>query len=529
MKRKILFATETDVNQGQGYFPQDIRRLYNIPSNLTGTGQTIGILEFSNGYSMNDARQFWTEHNIGIPNVFFVSVDGTQNDNGRSADDEEASLDLQWAGAVAPQAKLVVYEATAGATFATFADALIATLKYILNDTKFQPSVLSISYGDAESSFDQNALVEISDLIAQLDAKGVTVCISSGDQGAYGMHDPRGLPVRHADAPASIPAAVAVGGTSLQPDGTETAWTYLGPQNGGATGGGFSDVFAKPTYQQSSQESGRGLPDVSLNADPATGYQIIFQGQRAVVGGTSVSCPVFAGIVALLNERREQLGKGPIRNLSRLLYTNASELSYKDITVGNNTFNGVKGFPAVTGWDACTGFGAIDAAKFIEALAQVDVQSAAPSNTESGAQAKGEPVGAMMRSQTSSMTTLPAPRSPDHPMVRVLAMIQQVEQDADVKGVHHHHFLIRDIHVLAIRGATANDIKSYAFVAIRYGDSEGLPGPIPNLTAGQEIELQGEYIPINDVYPSVGNPGDPVIHFTHHPDGYVIYQGKKYE
>lgn len=80
MKRNILFATETDVNQGKGYFPQDIRRLYNIPSNLTGSGQSIGILEFSNGYSINDAKQFWSQHGIQVANVAFVSVDGTRND-----------------------------------------------------------------------------------------------------------------------------------------------------------------------------------------------------------------------------------------------------------------------------------------------------------------------------------------------------------------------------------------------------------------------------------------------------------------
>ncbi|WAH42137.1 S53 family peptidase [Alicyclobacillus fastidiosus] len=515
MKRKILFSTATEVNQGQGYFPQDIRRLYNVPEYLTGSGQAIGILEFSNGYSESDARQFWGLHGIAVSNVTFVSVDGTRNDGGTSPDDEEASLDLQWAGAIAPQAELIVYEANAGETFATFAEAVIATLRYVLNDTTYQPSVLSISYGDAEASFDQDSLLQISELLTQLDQKGVTVCISSGDQGAYGMHDTRGVPERHADAPASVPSAVAVGGTHLNPDGSESAWTYYGPQNGGATGGGFSDIFQKPSYQTSLNGSGRGLPDVSLNADPATGYQIIFQGQPAIVGGTSVSCPVFAGIVALLNERRAQLGRPPIQNLTSLLYTYAATLPYRDITVGNNSFNGVIGYQAVPGWDACTGFGSIDAAAFIEQLAEVDVAAPGPQPQSP------PPVG-------SGPIVLPKPRS-QYPIVRVLATIQTVEADEDVRGVHHHRLLLRDVHVLAIRGADPSIVKGYAFVAIRYGDDEGLQGPIPGLQAGHSIELQGEYIPQNDTYPSVGNPGDPVIHFVHHPIGFVVYEGRTYE
>src|SRR5579875_3023757 len=98
-RKHFLFATTPAVaNGGQGYYPEDIRSLYNIPADLDGEGQTIGILEFSNGYNMNDATQFWQQHNITPPNVVFVSVDGTQNDNGTDPFDEEASLDLQWAG-----------------------------------------------------------------------------------------------------------------------------------------------------------------------------------------------------------------------------------------------------------------------------------------------------------------------------------------------------------------------------------------------------------------------------------------------
>lgn len=370
-KHFILAKGNVVPNNGQGYFPQDIQTLYNIPAQLTGAGQEIGILEFSNGYSLKNAEQFWSSHGIATPNVTFVSVDGARNDRGLNPQDEEASLDLQWIGAIAPQARILVYEANAGNTYTTFAQSMIRTFQYILNDTVYHPSVISISYGDAESTFGSTAVKEWADLIAELDARGITVCVASGDQGAYGMHDLNGNPVRRTDAPATSPAAVAVGGTSLQPDGAEIAWTYYGPQNGGATGGGFSDIFPAPAAQKGIGAATRGIPDVALNADPATGYEIVFQGQAAVVGGTSVSAPIFAAIVALANQRRAELGRPPLSGLAASLYQQAPTTGYHDITQGNNSFNGVVGYDAAPGWDPCTGWGSLDASVFVDFLASL--------------------------------------------------------------------------------------------------------------------------------------------------------------
>ncbi|MCL6632587.1 MAG: S53 family peptidase [Alicyclobacillus herbarius] len=545
--RRVVYATGTVVpNNGQGYYPADIKRLYNFPDNLTGQGQTIGILEFSNGYNLRDAQQFWQMHGITAPQVTFVSVDGTPNDGGTSPDDEEATLDLQWAGALAPGARIVVYEANAGSTYEDFAQAMTRTLEYILNDTQYQPSVLSISYGDGEVSFNADDLRQWADLVAQLDAKGITVCIASGDQGAYGLHDTSGPKTRHADAPASVPAAIAVGGTSLQPDGQETAWTYNSPDNGGATGGGFSSVFTKPDYQSGISGNGRGLPDIACNADPATGYQIIFQGQAAVVGGTSVSCPVFAALVALANQAREQQGLPPLSGLAKVLYSGAAGLGYRDITVGNNTFNGVTGYKAGPGWDACTGFGSFDASQLISYLSTLPAATQpsptptpdpqptpAPQPQPSPApEPQPEPNPAPTPSPEPQPVRghrhYPSPRRTWEFIVRVKAVIQRVEADVHHDGASHHHLLIDNIRVLKVWNGTQWEVADKAFVAIRYGDELGLPGPIPNLAAGQTIELQGRYIPQNDVYPSVGNPGEAVIDETHHPFGFVVYEGQMY-
>ncbi|WAH35996.1 S53 family peptidase [Alicyclobacillus dauci] len=372
LKRELLLSTRALVNNGQGYYPSDIRRAYHFPINYQGSGQTIGILEFSNGYRLRDAKAFWNMHGITPPTVEFVSVDGTRNDQGRQPQDEEASLDLQWAGALAPQAKLVVYEANAGDTYAQFAQAMIRTLTFILNDTQRKPSVLSISYGDAEESFSPNDLQRIARVIQKLDNTGITVCVASGDQGAYGLHDLSGSRRRHVDAPASVPNAIAVGGTHLNASGGERAWTYYGPQNGGATGGGYSSLFAKPTWQKALPGVMRALPDIAFNADPASGYQIVFQGDTAVVGGTSVSCPVFAAIVALANEARAFNGKPPVANLGQILYSNTNLIPFRDVIQGNNSFNGVTGYTAKPGWDACTGLGSLDVASFIAFLATHD-------------------------------------------------------------------------------------------------------------------------------------------------------------
>jgi hypothetical protein len=88
---------------------------------------------------------------------------------------------------------------------------------------------------------------------------------------------------------------------------------------------------------------------------------------------------------------------------------------------------------------------------------------------------------------------------------------------------------VNHIEVIDIRGAAPSLVTNEAFVAIRYGDREGLASPIPGLEAGKSIELQGEYIDLNHAYPTIGNPGDPVIHFTHHPVGFIVYQGYRYE
>lgn len=195
---------------------------------------------------------------------------------------------------------------------------------------------------------------------------GVTVLVACGDNGASDGTS-GGTPT--VDFPAASPYVVACGGTTLTLSGTsiqsEKVWNDLS-QNEGATGGGVSEVFALPSFQQSVNVpkapngfAGRGVPDVAGDADPVTGYSVIVDGQQEVIGGTSAVAPLWAGLFALINQ---SLGAN-VGYVNPLLYSANEEASFHDITSGNNG-----GYSAGPGWDACTGLGSPNGAALLAAL-----------------------------------------------------------------------------------------------------------------------------------------------------------------
>jgi hypothetical protein len=115
------------------------------------------------------------------------------------------------------------------------------------------------------------------------------------------------------------------------------------------------------------------------------------------------------------------------------------------------------------------------------------------------------------------------------PILHIQAKILRVEPDVCVRRSMHHHLLVHQVRIVSIFGADPSIVSDEIFCAIRYGDARSFLNPIPELREGNPIELKGEYIDRNHAYPSVGNPGDPVLHFTHHPLGYVIYDNVYYE
>lgn len=353
-----------------GYTCAKMRAHYRFPANFDGTGQTIGIAEWSSGYSQSDLDLF--SQREGLPRCVpqYITIDGGQN-----KPDAECTLDIEIAHGMAPGATIRVYEAPAGADYATFWAQVIALLRYVLAE-KDRPSVLSISYGDAESDWSKADVQTVADLIAQLTAAGTTVFVASGDQGAMGMHnvyaDPTHTP--NADAPATSPAAVSVGGTTLPLGGSaEAAWKESGM---GATGGGFSRYHTRPGYQDAvSTNAMRGVPDFSMLADPVTGWQIVFNGQVMPIGGTSAACPAAAALFACIKQARASVGLPDVGDLLPTLYAHLE--AFVPVTQGDNSFMGVQGYAAAAPWSACCGLGVPNG----EALLAVFAPGAATTTT----------------------------------------------------------------------------------------------------------------------------------------------------
>jgi kumamolisin len=337
------------------YTPLQVGELYGYPAG-DGTGQTIALIELGGGYETSDLSAYFTALGLKTaPVVTTVGVDGGTNTpaGDPNSADGEVDLDIEVAGSLAPAARIVVYFAPN--TDQGFLDAITTAV----HDTTNTPSVISISWGSAESEWTQQAMTNFDAAFADAAMLGVTVCVAAGDGGSSdGETDGKA----HVDFPASSPHVLACGGTTLNGSGatisSEAVWN---DPDDGATGGGISDVFALPSWQSSAGvppsanaggRVGRGVPDVSGDADPATGYAVRIDGSNTVVGGTSAVAPLWAALIARLN----QLAGKPVGLVNPILYANPSAL--RDITSGNNG-----AYTARAGWDPCTGLGSPNGAK----------------------------------------------------------------------------------------------------------------------------------------------------------------------
>ncbi|MGH8182741.1 MAG: S53 family peptidase [Rhodanobacteraceae bacterium] len=339
------------------YTPVQIGQLYDFPAG-DGSGQTIAIIELGGGYLQSDLDTYFSGLGLKAPQVTAVSVDGGANQPGSSAD-AEVDLDIEVAGALAPAATFVVYFAPN--TDQGFYDAIAQAAH-----SSSQPAtVMSISWGGPEDSWSATSRNAMETALEDAAVLGVTVCVAAGDGGSSdGESD--GQP--HVDFPASSPSVLGCGGTKLMSSGTtitsEVVWNETAAGEG-ATGGGVSAVFALPAWQAnagvpagSGDFVGRGVPDVAGNADPLTGYNVLVDGQTEVVGGTSAVAPLWAALIARLNQ---QLGKS-LGHADAALYGTGGQ-GFHDITQGNNG-----AYQAGAGWDACTGWGSPDGTALLAAL-----------------------------------------------------------------------------------------------------------------------------------------------------------------
>ncbi len=349
-----------------------VAELYDFPRDVDGRGQCIGILEFGGGYRQGDLNAYFAKLEIPAPQVSCVSVDGATNNPGVDTNaDGEVALDIQIAGAIASGAKIVVY-------FAPFTErGWVDALSAAVHDRKNKPSVISISWGYAEGEraggfcWTPQAVNAVNQILQAAALMGVTVCAASGDDGSNDQVDDGHA---HADFPASSPFILGCGGTRLIGSHrikSETVWN-TGANH--ASGGGISDLNPLPAWQKGivppsvnpGGRIGRGVPDVCGNADPVSGYQVFVGGKPSVIGGTSAVAPLWAGLLARINEN---LGT-TVGYFNPLLYAKLRKSgALRDITKGDNDTTGmIGGYQAGRGWDACTGWGSPMGAKLLKAF-----------------------------------------------------------------------------------------------------------------------------------------------------------------
>ncbi len=375
------FRIAKDVNPNAAaatsYSAPQIAQAYSFPASLNGSGQTVGIIELGGGFTQSDLNTYFSGLKISpAPSVVAISVDGAQNapTGDINGPDTEVMLDIEVVGAVAPAGSIVVYFAPN--TDAGFLDAI----NQAVTDSVHKPSVISISWGGPENSWTSQSLQSYNSALQSAAAVGVTVCVACGDNGSTdGVSDGSD----HVDFPASSPYSLACGGTTLTISGgkisSEVVWNDLASGDG-ATGGGVSTTFALPSWQANAKVpssggfKGRGLPDVSGDGDPATGYNVQADGSSFAVGGTSAVAPLWAGLIALFNQSLKQ----PVGYLNPGIYQTIATKTgtFRDITSGNNG-----DYSAGPGWDACSGWGSPNGTGLLNALTAGATTSPSPTPT----------------------------------------------------------------------------------------------------------------------------------------------------
>ena len=353
------------------FYPAELASIYAFPDG-TGQGQTVGLLEFGGGYFPGDLATFCQNANVSVPTVRTVSVNNTST-NAKDGAEGEVMLDVEVVAGVCPKATIVVY-------FSSFDESgWVNIIDTAIHDKTNPLTVISCSWGyaeDAPGAWTTAALNAVNDSLQAATLLGITVCVAAGDDGS---DDEVGDGHAHVDFPSSSPFVLAVGGTTLQRSSagaiTETAWKDgdgLRKDNGGSTGGGVSTIFARPSWQTVSIESvnpgsieGRIVPDVAADASANTGYWTVVDGQGGASGGTSAAAPLWASLIARLNENMGVTtgNAGAVGFLSPLLYQagangqSLGQTGFRDITSGNNDTASIGGYSAGPGYDAVTGWG----------------------------------------------------------------------------------------------------------------------------------------------------------------------------
>jgi len=329
-------------------------------SGITGAGQSIAII-IDTFPAQSDLTSFWHTYGVNqsLSNITFIQVvSGTL-----PTTSEEETLDTEWSSSIAPGATVRVY-----ATVSLDSTNLDQGYEQVFTDATTHPQLgihqMSMSYGGGETDTTQSQVDTDDQYFAALAGVGVTVFASSGDGGSTpgtaSAGDETG-PLQ-VESPASDPYVTGVGGTSLTLNSNGSEKREVVWNNGtGATGGGTSIYFSRPSWQTGTGVPGgtmRTVPDVACPADPNTGAVLYYDGGQTIVGGTSWSSPTWAGYCALINQARANAGLPSIGLLGPNIYPLILTANFRDITVGNNATAKSGGlYSAGAGYDETTGIG----------------------------------------------------------------------------------------------------------------------------------------------------------------------------
>lgn len=290
----------------QYYTPQQVAEVYDFPAACTGKKQCIALLQFGGGYNDADMQHYFQHNKLKMPHLYWVGVNGARNSPAvyNSGFDQEVAMNIQVAGSIANDAKIVVYFAP------NTDDGFLAAFAAAVHDKVHQPTVISVSWGAPEKKWSPMAMDLINEVCRNAATLGITICVAAGNKGMQNGVDDGNY---HVDFPASSPYVLSCGGTKLKIFRKIISEMPWGDGPGNAGGGGISTHFPLPWYQVDSHISvagythnfnGRALPDVAGNASPLTGYRIYAHSQWGVVAGTSSVAPLYAGLVARLNEQQ---------------------------------------------------------------------------------------------------------------------------------------------------------------------------------------------------------------------------------
>ena len=374
-------------------FPADWATIYDLNSlysaGTKGTGTSIAIVGRSN-INLSDVTQFRAASGLTVNNPTVILVGA--NPGLVSGDQDEATLDVEWSGAVAPAAtvKFVVGQST------QTTDGIDLSAQYVVNHVT--APVVSTSYGSCEQDMGSTELAFYNALWQQAASQGMSAFVSSGDSGASGCNSGSAASGtgKGVNGLCSSPYSTCVGGTEFN-EGTnpaqywnatntasygsalsyipEKVWNESGSNGGSglwASGGGASAVYAEPSWQKtvsgtSAANGMRALPDVAMAAAGHDGYIIYENGSLWVISGTSAASPAFAGVMALVVQAKGGAGQG---NANAGLYplAGAAHNPFHATPSGNNSVPGVAGFTASGGaYNQATGLGSVDGALLVSA------------------------------------------------------------------------------------------------------------------------------------------------------------------